>query len=267
MYNYVRTLLLNMDGRQSYPADYPGEELVPPDYRPVRLPPVLQSLRTLLFGSNPDRAYLNYRLRQLLTLLHSNTLLAPYLTAVDQRLTYTVEARRRRELFTDMARGSSTQLAGPPAAFYFQGEVDADDAQGRLYHRWRVTLGNPGAVFVTRETEPGDTVTLGYTIVNGLSSPVSLTGSALACQFEPTAGCIWDVTAWARPGINLAAVLRHCDFYLNTDNQFQLFGTDSTEPYATFRGLWLHHDELAYRLGAMVLALAYRTAACIAAPQ
>jgi hypothetical protein len=66
--NHCRTLLLNRDGR-GYVVGVPGEEYTPPEFRAVALPRALQRVWQCLFGTDPDRPYLHYRVRQYLALL------------------------------------------------------------------------------------------------------------------------------------------------------------------------------------------------------
>ena len=66
MFNHARTLLMNLSGDAGdlYISDYPGDEMIPADYRAVALPTYLQVVRSRLFGVTPDRAMLNYRVAQ-----------------------------------------------------------------------------------------------------------------------------------------------------------------------------------------------------------
>jgi hypothetical protein len=87
MINHIRTLLLNRDGDHGYGYDYPGEEFVLPTFRAKTVPTFLKGALRSLFGSNPDRLYLNYRMRQIASLLHS-TELEEFVVLPDSRVTY-----------------------------------------------------------------------------------------------------------------------------------------------------------------------------------
>ena len=65
MFNHIRTLLLNLPPVVAA-SGFPGEEIVPDTFQSLTLPGYLQTARAALFGTNPDRAMLNYRLRQFL---------------------------------------------------------------------------------------------------------------------------------------------------------------------------------------------------------
>src|SRR5271166_5753626 len=87
MINHLRTVLLNVSGSNLPPDNYPGEEYVPPTYYARVLRGGVAQAYQLLFGSMPDRALLNLRLRELLSIIHS-TELAIYATNLDSRITY-----------------------------------------------------------------------------------------------------------------------------------------------------------------------------------
>src|SRR5581483_2043121 len=87
MTNHFRTLLLNLSGNIKPPGTYPGEEYVPPGFVAQWMPPNLQQVWNVLFGYSPDRAMVNYRLRQYMPLVHAAEL-EQYVLALDQRVTY-----------------------------------------------------------------------------------------------------------------------------------------------------------------------------------
>src|SRR5690606_37703460 len=82
MINHVRTLLLGLPGAASPGYQTAGEEFVDPTFQPVALPTYLAAVRRTLFGVDPDRLMLNYRLKQLLEVIHA-TELAEYVTFLD----------------------------------------------------------------------------------------------------------------------------------------------------------------------------------------
>ncbi len=83
MINHSRTLLLN-----ALPAPgIAGEEYIPPEYKVRTVPPYLDQIRKILIGNNVNREVQNYRVRQLMTLLHS-TSLSKYVYTMDPRVTY-----------------------------------------------------------------------------------------------------------------------------------------------------------------------------------
>lgn len=82
MVNHGRTLLLN----RAVGAESILHEFIPPEYQPVVLTPDLTAVKNVLFGDSPDIFTLDYRARQLLTILHTN--FGKYLLDLDSRITY-----------------------------------------------------------------------------------------------------------------------------------------------------------------------------------
>jgi hypothetical protein len=82
MINHVRTLLANAPANT---AD--GWEYVPADFTPRQLSSTISRIRRFVFGLQPTPTALNYRLRQVMQLLHA-TELETYVLAKDPRVTY-----------------------------------------------------------------------------------------------------------------------------------------------------------------------------------
>jgi len=154
--NHIRTLLLNA---RSESSNVPGEEYVDRAFRPVQLSTLLRRVRTLIFGSKPSRVDLNFRLRQIMMLLHTASL-EQYVVVPDSRITY-----------------------------------------------WPVV--SPG-------------------LQDHRMSP-------------------------------LPDIITAVEKALSTDDIDELFGSDPQEPYATFKDHWQHSDLIAYKLGGLALAIAFRT--------
>lgn len=129
MINHVRTLLRNQDGQGPPTAD--AEEFTPPDYTRVLLPPYLNTLRTVLFGGDPDAAMLNYRLRQYMELLHS-TELAEFVYSVDTRVTYLPFAAT-----SDFDPNVNVTALGGDATLYLTGTLERT-AGAALRYQWHV---------------------------------------------------------------------------------------------------------------------------------
>ena len=133
MVNAVRTLLANLDGSGFAPGD--GEEYTPPDYHPVPLPGYLQTLRAVLFGTNPDRHTVLYRVRQFVALLHA-TALAQDVLAFDSRVTYLPIARGDFELPPSVA---VLPIGGHTQVLIVDGPAPVQDGIGRTTFSWLIT--------------------------------------------------------------------------------------------------------------------------------
>lgn len=245
MVNHVRTLLLNLRGGVPAEPDLPGEEYVPPGYVPPSLPAELLRVRAALFGADPDRAMLNYRLHQLLTAAHASAY-AHFLTALDPRVSYLpLASLRAHPLFA----GSVEQTTGTARALRLLGEPGSTDGR-RLLHEWLVTT--DGATVTTTRIQPGRQTTTAA----DAGVPLTLPGGGQ--YLLATGGAAgWRVRALARPAVDLAGLPLEID-RLAEDDLSRLFSAGAG--HEAFGNLW--SDEGAptpERLTGVVLALAYQT--------
>jgi hypothetical protein len=260
MYNHCRTLLLNRAAVD--PDAYPGEELVPQEFREIRLPSYLTNVRARLFGADPDRTMLNYRLKQFLPLLHQ-TELAPFVTDLDPRITYDV-ADEHDLVLPAMFQPSVTQVSGSGAALLLSGNPAAPDMGGQLHYQFNAHVllaeGDIDTVRIDRVIPvPARLWIWPLSLTDGASACYDLaeTGYKVALTTtDPAAGYI--VEGYRRPQWSLGQIVALARG-LGEPDLDALFGIQPAEPWATFRNLWYDHPELAYKLGGLLLALAYRT--------
>ena len=164
MFNHVRTLLLNRDADS---AVFPGEEAIPADFRPVTPPSYQQVLRAKLFGADPDKAMLNYRLRQYMTLLHA-TPLGHYVTDLDPRITYLPFGT---DLYAQgLFQPTIERVAGNGPDGFLQGSPAPSDSSGRMYFTALVTTTQQT---ITVEISDGDSVLSLDTLPMVLAEPES----------------------------------------------------------------------------------------------
>lgn len=233
MVNHIRTLLLDLDGRGSPGAGYPGEEYVPADFRPRPVPAELRHVWRILFGQRPDRAYRNYRLRQYLALVHAAGLdtFSP-----DPRVTYWpfAEGDPRYAAYGTVTAAAEVEITGTPVA---------DDGAGRAMYQWRleVTLGDD----VLLGGEP-----TGAVFAEGLSSAVVL-GAGLTARVRPVPGVYW-VDAVARPARDPGDVAAALRAGLGAAEAILFLGDPELQQ------LWQRAEFLPDTLGAAVVALARR---------
>jgi len=250
---------MNLAGNSSPGFAYPGEEYIPPTFRPINLPQWMQTLRSVLFTGTPDRAMYNYRTKELLLPLHATELVS-YLAYLDPRFTYIPGSQIKTTLATSPL---AVQIAGPPRTIYFGGNLNNLVAHGRIWKEWLVDVvnGTDISIYYLNDTAGTyQTVIVNYTVSNGISSIVNLPGSNINFRFESGIGSKWQISALHRPVISLSEVSVQLGVVLgdNVLNQ-QLFGPTTKEPYKTFKNLWNMHPFLHYRLGGVILAMIYRT--------
>ncbi len=256
MVNALRTVLLNIDGSISLGKDYPGEQYVPADFRPRKLPGVIQRVRNLLLGSDADRALLNWRLQELLTCVHT-TDMGNFALALDPRITY---LPFNSNLMTRKLAGPiAKKISAPTQALYFQGNPAPIKGSGKIYFKWRLTLVDSTTARVTRQSEVGSsaaTIDVPYTITDGLSSDIALDGADLAVKVESGVGGTWDIELLTGPARTLKTAFDAAETGLTGTDQSAVF--DGPAPYDTFKAVWETHDQLPYRIAALTLALGYR---------
>lgn len=242
MINHLRTLLLDEDGVNWPGGGFPGEEYVPPEFRRRPMPLECRHPWRVLFGSNPDRAYKNYRLRQYMTLLHTSDLAAEVL-AFDPRVTYW--PLRAGDTRLD-GYGTTTVSALPHTVgeLVVGGDLSANDARGQSRFEWRVSVESGNRVSVNMRQ-------FDVTFTDGLSSAFPI-GQGLTAKVRENVDDAWSVEALARPARDVGTVAATLARTLGASQAF-LFGPDPE-----LGQLWLRHDFLPLRLSALLLALGKR---------
>ena len=246
---------MNIKGSTRTYDNVPGDELIPAGYQQLELPTYLDSVRTRLFGAMPDRAMLNYRVRQLLTLIEA-TELQSHILNLDPRLTY---SSQQNDLISELDfRPVVTQYQGTEDnRITITGNAISPDTSGLSGYDYRVVTDGSN-INIERLNPPPQSKTELLNMTDGLSQPVSLPLSGYRVSVSEASPAAWTIRGYLRPTeslINLDQRLRS----IGEPYLLQLFGTSNVEPYVTFRNCWVNHPEFAYRLGGIVLAAIYRT--------
>lgn len=256
MYNHARTLLLNLPGNDQYFANIPGDELIPAAYTTQELPNYLRQLRAMLFGANPDRAMLNYRVAQLLELTES-TELQQYILQLDSRVTYSSYQRQLAD--PETFKPTVTQYGEKNSAKILTviGSPDSPDDSGVSRYDYRITLDGAN-ISIQRLISPTSTTQHTLSFTSGLSDAYELPGSGYSVRVNTSSlNGGWSVKGFLRPTRSLNS-LESATRSLGEPVFLQLFGVVDVEPYITFKNCWNSHPEFAYRLGGLVLAMTYR---------
>jgi len=253
MINHARTLLLNVSGASSQPQ-YVGEEYIPANFVPVVLPTYLQLPRRILFGTAPDRYFMNFRAQELMRYLHE-TELQEFVYQLDPRVTYWppldapfFSAAAKISIDPEVSNMSRLSVQGQPAALNGAGQsfreymVAIEDAQ--------VTIS--AVIGSARSTTP-------VTLAAGLTAAIPFPDNALTLKIaRPQNGARWAVTTIAKPAPAVTTLLPTLEL-LGEPLFLELFGVAPVEPYTTFKNLWFDHPSPVYRMGGLVLAMIYRT--------
>jgi len=257
MYNYGRTLLLNLPGNDRYFANVPGDELIPSAYFAQELPNYLREFRKSLFGATPDRAMLNYRAAQLLELIQA-TELQQYILDLDSRLTYSSYQLQLAAPATFKPVVTQYGDEDPQKILTVIGTPESPDVSGTSGYDYRVTLDGVN-IMIDRLAPPPSTTQHVLSFTAGLSDIYPLPGSGYSIRVNTsTLNGGWTVRGFLRPVASLNS-LETAIQSLGEPLFLQLFGVTDVEPYLTFKNCWENHPEFAYRLGGLVLAMIYRT--------
>jgi hypothetical protein len=255
MFNHARTLLMNLKGSPQLFADVPGDELIPSSYRKLNLPTYLDVFRSRFFGAMPDRAMLNYRVAQLLTMIEA-TELQSHILALDSRLTY--PSYSTQLAVAETFQPQVNQYEGTSGdRITVLGKAISPDSSGLSGYDYRVRLDGTN-ISIERLTPPVQSRTELIELTSDLSQVVALPLSGYKVRVNSAGPAAWTLRGYLRPTGSLSSIeegLRSVgEPYL-----LQLVGVTDEEPYLTFRNCWNAHPEFAYRIGGLVLAMIYRT--------
>lgn len=255
MINAVRTLLMNsvVGGRG---PNFPGEEFIEPDFKPKKWPGGLVRPMTYLLGSSPDRLYLNYRMRQVMQLLHS-TELAEFIYTLDTRVTYL--PMQDTSFFAGVFGHVYAQYDGiAPVPLTIDGEHLADDGAGLTTLQWDVKVLANNQIQVDRFTPPAllDNVVM-YDEDHGLSGYVELPGSDLRFKF-PTAqsfASAWSIVSKAIPSQDIGVRLANMIGATDHEIMAKIF-QPKQEPILTLENSYNDNDQFPYQASALLIAFA-----------
>jgi hypothetical protein len=298
--NAVWTLLRNRDGMGA-PVT-PLGSYTDPAYRAVTVSPPLARAHTALFGPDPDPWMLDYRARELLTLLHATELDAD-VRAFDPRITYALGGTAA---FQPGILATPIEHEEP---LYLSGLAPEEGGSGRLYRAWSVTTlvdsavcqpftllallemvepftgafctapvsseassdeasseaapTNTGLTTLQRFAPAPATFVTVADFESGLSTPLTLPGSALQIRFSALPETRrWLVESVCRPARGLEALPAALAQVSGLDDA--VFGPNPQGDLLRWRRLWRSEQPLPYRLGGLLLGLATRLQALAA---
>jgi hypothetical protein len=190
-------------------------------------------------------------------ILHASQL-AEYVYALDPRVTY---LPFKDDLLYLAAEGASfAQLVNSGQTLTWASSIYPAQYGNRILLQYGLTVTSNSQVEITYYSNSSGTVTTvpqSYSVNSGLSSPVALPGSSLAVQFTAGTGSVWNIQALARPTVGIPEVLAECLASLTSQQLNAVFNNSATSQIPTFQNLWEQEDQLPYRLGGLIIALAY----------
>jgi hypothetical protein len=283
MINHIRTLLLDEKGDNKPGDSYPLEEFVPTSFKPARMPFELRKVWNVLFGNKPDRAYKNWRLFQISEVAQASDLAEHWFT-FDSRITHfnkpaadhsteygTVLASRNKNgqilnlklvstAETVSAVQSSDLLNQASSAaelgLSFTGRLTADETLGRCYSVWVLELNNADELGLNNLSDASANEVQALSFSQGLSQAVSLKGSGLSLKFGDQGPASWTLETVARPSKDMGTIVANLDNLPRYELEVLFAG--KRKELGVFKDYWFKNDNLAERVTALVLALAFK---------
>lgn len=238
MINHYRTALLNISGDNWPGLEYPGEELVDPLFRQKNLTNHVSTVHRLIFGESPDRAYINYRLRQITTMWHDG-LLHETATEKDSRITYwPLKFASNMSGYGSIKVEGVNQESSPD--YTILGIPTADDRLGRSQFILDIQVNGSVCQVTDERTDKQYTVSLSGSHFNLLNDIKVSVGNGN-----------YRVTAFLEPRKDMGQVLADCEAVIGSDIELRLFSEKDS-----LKQLWRRSDFLADKMGALSLALA-----------
>ena len=268
MINHVRTILFNRT-RAGAGLDQPGEEYIQTGFTPRILTPTMESVSRVLLGGDTSRSALNYRMHQIMQVMHA-TPLEVDITAKDSRITY---LPFKDDLFTgpyDLQYNSATWSYG----FVAPGDsrIQATDKYLRFFtnnnpampaepahKRWLVhRVPTSGVDFrVTQLHAPFTSVDV-PSVTNDTSLP--LVGTNMTFKIQNVSGnAYFEIVAKSRPVFDLADTFRLVLQIMGESGLREIFSSMPSEPYATWYDIFNNSQQATvFRFTALLLAMAER---------
>lgn len=187
MVNHFRTTLLDLAPAVSVG---PGEEYVPPDYKPASAGRNLTDARSALFGPGVDRAGYNLTAARIIAYLATSQFAADTVRD-DARLTY--DRFRPLDVWQSLGAAFTTTAGDDPVGW---SGVAAFRSAGRAYGEWDAVTDGAGGYTVTPQ---GGQVTSGSVATSDLGDVVPLPGSTLGLVVATGSAGRWRVTLLTPP--------------------------------------------------------------------
>lgn len=245
MINHVRTLLLNRQ-REGHGLDEPGEEYIPADYAPRRLSPAMRRAWQSLFGSQPDRLFLNYRVRQLLQIMHG-TVLGNDILRPDPRVTYLPFAD---DLFEVVFGIQVQHIGGSPTEVKVVGTPQVDTSKGICTQSWDVAVQEDEVAIRHR--------TGAFAGVVPRTTQILLPGSSLTLYLgNASPGLKIRITAVARPESDVSQTLRDMVAAFGDAGLDEVFPPNKmSDRQLLWQRIWNNSHLFVMRMSALLLAIA-----------
>ena len=246
--NRVRTLIMNR-GRAGHGLDIPGEEYTPPDFLPRTLPIGLVRMYNVLFGTKPDRLFINYRMRQIMQLIHA--------TPLGDTVGDTTYIPFRADFTTDVFNTTVSQQSDAAVPVYIRGTHSADINNGYTGYKWRVQKTAADAVTLTQLMPLQVSTVIPITFTSGLSSIITLGAGSLNTRFgQADNGYQYTITTTVKPNRDLSTVLQNAVTTTTELTEQDVFAPELSAMQSMYYDVWQTHAQFTMRYAALFMALA-----------
>lgn len=250
MLNHIWTLLVNENTSASTRGRL-GELPQTPGYSKVALPAGLNSIRRVLYGTNPDIEMLHYRTHQFIKCILSGDL-APHAHTFDPRNTY---AEPVSAFFgTDVYAPTPQRISGSSTlTMNIHGSPTAPDASGVIRHSYSLTTSG-GDIHLTGLGGMKETIT-------GLAANEQKLLGKSGYSFSlsaPSQPQTWLIEFLNKPVASLGTLMANVGVS-GEPTIHELFGIIDVEPYSSFKRVFFDAQDLPLKCAAVALALAYQT--------
>lgn len=224
MINHARTLLLNI-APNTYNMDTLGEEYIP-KFDVLPIPHYLKLPHKILFGTDPDKVFLNFRAFELLSLAH-RTELAEFVYALDPRITYRTDGNA--DFFRSPASVEIERISGVKRTnIHLSGLAKADNVKGRAYYEYVMRIINDTATTAIAELTPVTGASSLETVRWAVASPLQFKTARPVMRVETTSFLgLSDPAPLQNTGVNFQVSLGELNVDLLATEDLINFETES----------------------------------------
>lgn len=257
--NWLPAYLVNKPAAQHrLPVGYSWP--IAEDFQPVDTKnPQLEQIRQIIFGSDPDAWFIQYRLQQLVPLV-MHTPLKEIVTAQDP-LTTLPEFTEPQTPWRFTEELQVTELNQLPGQLQTYGHHTADLHLGTCAGLWEVEIHTPESLRL--RSQQGTRTWLSFLEIaiaeQDLSSRFDLPGSTLQAAVCGQPGKKWQIRALALPD-SISELWAKLHAQIGPTEELAIFGEANTTDWQTLRAYWERTPIFAPRLAALLVAIALRTA-------
>jgi len=257
MINHARTLLGNL-APTFVDGQFYDEQFVPESFVPITLSTSLKKLREFLFGTRPDRSFVNARLREYLSIVN-NSLYQDYLWNFDSRIVALDEQGENAWIADEGILVSTTAPSDSLIQMVSSKKITEADYTGWMDFTYELTIVGENTIEVVRNTPVQLELSREIAYRNGVSEWFQIDSSGLQVKLlTQELGTNWKLSYRRRPQLSPGEITFAIANGIGAENFNSIFGlSNRIEPYKTFFNLFEDAETVRKVIG-IVLAYIYR---------